>query len=114
MFRRSGHRFADKNMPHSYVDFGLMAIMLTGTSVTPRLAADLAQWAMRSMEAGNAVAVPTAMPRSRAMASRRVSAASMAVGVGSASSTMSALANGALLAPAIWLATLRAEVPSSK
>ncbi len=91
-----------------------MATMLTGTRMMPRLSAAFAHCAMRSIETGSAVATPTAMPRSRAMVSRRVSAASMPAGVGAASSTMSALAKGALLAPAIWLATLRGEVPSSK
>ena len=57
--------------------------------------------------------MPTAMPFSRAVASSRTSARSISAGVGTASSTMSALANGRLLAPAIWPARLRGEEPSS-
>jgi hypothetical protein len=69
---------------------------------------------MRSIETGSAVAIPTAMPRSRAIASRRLSALSIAAGVEAASSTTSALAKDALAAPASWVATLRGDVPSSK
>src|SRR5262249_33338802 len=97
-----------------YVDFGLLATALMGTSTMPRPAAALAQCAMRSIEAGRAFATPTATPRSRALDSSFASALSISAGVGTASSTMLALANGMLAAPAIWLVILRADVPSSR
>src|SRR5438876_8753545 len=97
----------------AYDDFGLIAIALIGTSTMPRLSTALAHCAMRSIDAGSAVATPTAVPRSRASASRRVSARSMLTGVGTESSTMSALANGRLLALENWPARLRGEEPSS-
>src|SRR5215831_8962489 len=122
--RRAGHpvivqdgggckRLAPRQL-RAQVDFGLTASMLIGTRMTPRFCAALVQLAMRSIEAGSAEAVPMALPRSRAIASRRASAASIAAWVGAASSTTSALAKGTLVAPAIWFATLRADEPSSK
>ncbi len=68
---------------------------------------------MRAMVAGCAVAMPTAVPFSRASISSRASAWSISTGVGTASSTMSVLAKGRLWLPAIWPATLRGDEPSS-
>ena len=58
------------------------ATALIGTSVKPRVSAAFAHAAMRSIDAGSADAMPTAMPRSFANASRRESARSMLSGVG--------------------------------
>src|SRR5271169_4769762 len=79
----------------------LDATAVIGTSCKPRLSAAFAHLAMCSIETGNAEDTPTARPRSRAAISRRPSAWSISLGVGTESRTRSALANGRLLAPAI-------------
>src|SRR5262249_6059333 len=95
------------------LDFALATAAVIGTSTTPRLCAAFAHFTMRSIDTGRAPAVPTAVPRASPIASNRASARSMTAGDGTASSTTSALANARLLAPAIWLARLRGELPSS-
>src|SRR3954447_16417808 len=92
------------------LDFAFATVALIGTSSTPRPSAAFAHLATRSIETGRALAYPTARPRSRAIVSSRLSARSMSTAVGTASSATSALAKERLLAPAIWLARLRAEV----
>ena len=62
-----------------------------------------------SIVPGSAMAKPTALPLSRAAISSRASARSISTGVGTASITISALANGRLWLPAICPATLRGE-----
>src|SRR5258708_7840371 len=91
------------------LDLGLFATVLIGTSTTPRPSAVLAHSAMRSIDAGRAAATPTARPCSRATASSRAKARSICATVGTASSAISALANGTLLAPAVGHASLRAD-----
>jgi len=59
------------------LDFGLIAAAVIGTSTMPRASAALAHCAMRSIEAGSAEAMPTALPRSRASASSLPSARSI-------------------------------------
>jgi len=85
-----------------------------GTSTIPRLSAALAQRTMRSIEIGSAPAMPTALPRSRAIASSRASARSISVALGTASIATSDLAKRTLAAPAIWPAKLRCAEPSSR
>src|ERR1700751_1426814 len=108
MMPKSGDRFSENIMLQDQVDFGLLATALTGTNTMPPPASALAQWAMRSIEAGNAPATPTATPRSRAIDSSLASALSISAGVGTASSTMLPLGNGMFAAPASWLERLRA------
>src|ERR1700724_3497318 len=72
--------------------------------------APLAMW---SIETGSPDDMPTAMLRSRAAISRRPSAWSISLAVGTASMVTSALAKGRLLAPAMRPARLRGLAPWS-
>src|SRR5947209_7160672 len=104
---------ADRGRGRGQLDLALFATAVIGTSRTPRPSAAFAHLAMRSIATGSAPATPTATPRSHAMVSSRPSARSTSAEVGTWSMTTSALAKARLLAPAIWLARLRCEEPSS-
>src|SRR5215831_14861856 len=91
------------------LDFGLATTAVSGTSAIPWPSAAFAQRAMRSIETGSALAVPMAVPRSRAIVSSRPNARSLSAAVATASMVTSDLAKATLLAPGIWLAKLRGE-----
>src|SRR6202000_2490398 len=64
--------------------FGFNAMAVIGASTRPRASAPLAHSAIRSIEAGSAEAMPTALPWARASASSLASAWSMLAAGGTA------------------------------
>src|SRR5215468_6034314 len=66
------------------LDFGLATTAVIGTSAIPWPSAAFAQRTMRSIETGSALAVPMAVPPSRAIVSSRACARSISAAVATA------------------------------
>src|SRR5258708_22487709 len=78
----------------SQPDFDFSIAVVNGTSMMPRLSSALIQTPIRSIEIGNAEAMPTAVPRSLARFSSFASVRSISTAVRTASIEKSALAEG--------------------
>src|SRR5260370_42220063 len=95
-------------------DFDFSIAVVNGTSMMPWLSSALIQTPIRSIEIGNAEAMPIAIPRSFARVSSLARARSISTDVGTASIERSALANGIAWLAASVGATLRGADPSSR
>src|SRR5258708_27615687 len=95
-------------------DFDFSIAVVNGTSMMPWLSSALIQTPIRSIEIGNAEAMPTAIPRSFARVSSLARARSISADVGTASIERSALAKGIAWPAASVGATLRGADPSSR
>src|SRR3981081_2551252 len=95
-------------------DFDFSIAVENGTSMMPWVSSALIQMPIRSIEIGNAEAMPTAVPRSFARFSSFARVRSISTDVGTASILKSALAKGIAWPAASDEATLRGAEPSSR
>src|SRR5258708_31466141 len=95
-------------------DFDFSMAVVNGTSMMPWPSSALIQTLIRSIEIGNAEAMPIAVPRSFARVSSLARVRSISIDVGTASIERSALAKGIAWPSASVGAALRGADPSSR